>query len=154
MKTGPIALLLYLFYVSASLSLGGELAGDSAEVASTIGTFHYALAHGDSKTAMNLLESDAVVLEGGSLETRAEYEAHHLQEDIQFAQTAHSIRSDIRVEIDGKTAWLTSRSRTNGSFEGKPVNSSGVELAVLTRTAEGWRIRAIHWSSHRITSAK
>lgn len=154
MKTRSIAQLLFLLCASARISLGGELSGESGAVANVIETFHNALSHGDGKTAIGLLTSDAVILESGSLETRAEYEAHHLQEDIQFAQATHSLRSDVRVEIDGKTAWLTSRSRTDGSFEGKPVNSSGVELAILTKTVEGWRIRAIHWSTHRVASGK
>ena len=32
------------------------------------------------------------------------------------------------------------------------LESGGVELMVLTRTAGGWRISAIHWSSRRRTS--
>ncbi len=154
MKPRSIARLVVLLIAGANLSLGEEPAGESGAVARVLETFHSALTRGDGKAAMDLLASDAVILESGSLETRAEYEAHHLPEDIQFAQTTHSLRSDVRVEIDGNTAWLTSRSLTNGSFEGKPVNSSGVELAILTKTAAGWRIRAIHWSSHKITSAR
>ena len=98
---------------------------------------------------MKLLAPDAVILESGFVETRSEYERHHLPEDIRFAQAIPNNRSDVRVQIDGNTAWLTSRSKAEGSFEGKPVNSVGVELVVLTRTSEGWQIRAIHWSSHK-----
>ena len=127
---------------------------ESANVGSTVEAFHNALAHGDGKAAMKLLAPDAVILESGSAETRAEYESHHLPEDIQFAQAVHSNRSDVRVQIDGNTAWLTSRSKTEGSFEGKPVNSVGVELVVLTKTSAGWLIRAIHWSGHKVTKTE
>lgn len=123
---------------------------ESANVGSVVEAFHSALAHGNGKAAMKLLAPDALILESGSAETRAEYESHHLPEDIQFAQKVSSNRSDVQVQIDGNTAWLTSRSKTEGSFEGKPINSGGVELVVLTKTAEGWRIRAIHWSSHKL----
>jgi hypothetical protein len=34
-----------------------------------------------------------------------------------------------------------------GEFRARAVNSVGAELAVLTRAGDGWRIRAIHWSS-------
>jgi len=143
-----------MVFASVSLSLAGEVTGEAGAVAAALEKFHDALAHGDAKAAMALLAPDAVILESGAMETRAEYESHHLPEDVQFAQTVHSTRSDVRVKIDGKTAWLTSLSRTDGSFEGKPVNSSGVELAILTKTIDGWRIRAIHWSNHRASSGK
>ena len=123
---------------------------ESANVGSTVEAFHNALAHGDSKAAMNLLASEAVILESGSAESRADYEREHLPEDINFARTVRSVRSDIRIQIDGNTAWVTSRSKFEGTFEGKPVNSAGVELVVLSKTAEGWRMRAVHWSSHKV----
>ena len=127
---------------------------EEAEVASTVEAFHRALDRGDGTATMNLLASDAVILESGCAQTRAVYEREHLPEDIKFAQTVRSLRSDVHVEIEGKTAWLTSGNRTEGSFEGKPINSNGVELAVLTKTKDGWRIRAIHWSSHRTQKAE
>ena len=123
---------------------------ERASAGSAVEAFHAALVHGDGKAAMKLLAPDAVILESGSAETRAEYESRHLPEDIQFAQAVHSDRSDIRIQIDGNTAWVTSRSKAEGSFEGNPVNSVGVELVVLTKTLEGWLIRAVHWSSHKV----
>jgi ketosteroid isomerase-like protein len=122
---------------------------ESAIVGSTVEAFHNALTHGDGKAAMNLLAPEAVILESGSAESRADYEREHLPEDINFARTVRSVRSDVHVEINGDTAWLTSHSKSEGTFEGKPINSAGVELVVLTKTAEVWRIRAIHWSSHK-----
>ena len=135
---------------AGGFSLGAFAADDAAQVTATLESFHGALAHGDAKAAMNLLAADAVILESGSAETRAEYEREHLPEDIKFAQQVHSTRSNVHVEIDGDTAWLTSHSKAEGTFEGNPVNSNGVELAILTRTPDGWRIRAIHWSSHKV----
>ena len=123
---------------------------ESVKVGSTVEAFHNALAHGDGKAAMNLLAPDAVILESGSAESRADYEREHLPEDINFARTVRSVRSDVHVEINGDTAWLTSHSKSEGTFEGKPVNSVSVELVVLTKTAQGWRMRAIHWSSHKV----
>ena len=139
---------------SVGLSFAGELTGEASAAAGALEKFHGALAHRDAKAAMALLAPNAVILESGAMETRAEYEAHHLPEDIHFAQTVRSTRSDIRVEIDGKIAWLTSRSHAQGSFEGKPVDSADVELALLTKTIDSWRIRAIHWSTHPVSSGK
>lgn len=139
----------YLYIALACICVAFKAtANESTDAAATVEAFHNALAHGDGKAAMNLLAADALILESGSVETRADYESDHLPEDIRFAQAIPDNRSDVRVQIDGNTAWLTSRSRAEGSFEGKPINSVGVELVILTKTPEGWRIRAIHWSSH------
>ena len=153
MKTNTLPLCIVLA-LTMCISAAAAATDDSAAVASAVEAFHTALAHGDAKAAMTLLAADAVILESGSAETRAEYESHHLPEDIAFAQTVHSNRSDVRIQIEGNTAWLTSRSKTEGSFEGKPVNSVGVESVVMTKTAAGWLIRAIHWSSHKAPKAE
>lgn len=100
---------------------------------------------------MKFLAPDATILEGGAIETRAEYESHHLAADMAFAKAVPSTRSEVRVRIEGNTAWLTSASRTEGTFQERPINSRGAELVVLSKTAEGWQIRAIHWSSQKVT---
>lgn len=153
MKTSTLVLRIVVL-LTMCVSAAAATADESVNVASAVEAFHNALAHADGKAAMKLMAPDAVILESGSTETRAEYESHHLPEDIQFAQAVHSNRSDVRVQIDGNTAWLTSRSKTEGSFEGTPVNSVGVELVVLTKAPAGWLIRAIHWSSHKVTKTE
>lgn len=152
MSARPTLMASAVRCLAALLLLGGATAAhadDKQEAARTLDAFHAALAGGDAKAAMNLLAPDAAILESGFAESRADYEAHHLAEDIAFARDVHSVRSEVHVDVEGDAAWVTSHSRTEGSFQGKPVNSRGVELAVLTRNAGGWRIRAIHWSSHK-----
>lgn len=122
-------------------------ASDSADVAATVEAFHRALAEGDSVAALALLAPEAVVLESGGLETRAEYRSHHLPGDIAFARAVASRRGPLRVRIVGDAAWATSTSTTQGEFRGRAINSTGAELMVLVRTPEGWRISAVHWSS-------
>ena len=97
---------------------------------------------------MELLAPDAMILESGSAETRAEYERAHLKEDITFAREVQTNRSVLSIRLEGETAWVISTSRTTGSFRGREINSIGTELMVLTESSQGWRIRAIHWSSH------
>lgn len=126
---------------------------DSAAVVATVEAFHAALAKGDSTAALALLAPDAVVLESGDIETRAEYEAHHLGADIAFTQAVPGRRQVTLVRVEGTVAWVAGTSITEGEFRGRPVNSQGAELMVLSRTSAGWRIRAIHWSSHRRTPA-
>ncbi len=122
-------------------------ASDSAEVAAVVDRYHRALAAADSATALSLLAPDAMILESGGLETRAEYRGHHLPGDIEFARAVRSERGPVRVTVRGDVAWAVSTSTTQGEFRGRQINSAGAELMVLTRTPEGWRISAIHWSS-------
>ena len=98
-------------------------------------------------TALRLLADDAVILESGGRESRAEYRAHHLPADIEFARTVPAERDPLEVVVAGDVAWVSSTSVVRGSFRDRPVNAVGAELMVLTRTTTGWAIRAIHWSS-------
>src|SRR5215211_6274960 len=60
---------------------------DSADVVAAVMKYHAALASGDSAAALTLLTDDVTVLESGSVESRADYRAHHLPADIEFART-------------------------------------------------------------------
>lgn len=121
--------------------------GDSAAVARAVEQYHRALAAGDTAAVLRLLASDAVILESGGVETRAEYVSHHLPGDIAFARAIRGERGQVRVRVSDGTAWATSTSTTVGEYRGRAINAQGAELMVLTREADGWRIRAIHWSS-------
>ena len=44
-------------------------------------------------------------------------------------------------------AWVATRSRLTGEFQGKHVDSDSTETLVMHKTADGWRIAHIHWSS-------
>lgn len=125
------------------------LAQASAEAAveATVRAFHKALVDGDANGALRLLTADAMVLESGVRETREEYAAHHLPEDIAFARAVPMQRGPVQVTVSGDTAWASSTGRLQGTFRSRPVDIAVAELMVLSRTAAGWEIRAIHWSS-------
>jgi ketosteroid isomerase-like protein len=125
---------------------------DSASVAAVVGRYHRALSDGDSAVALSLLANDATILESGDIETRDEYRSHHLPADIEFARAVPSVRGPVRVVVHRDAAWAISTSRTQGSYSGRVIDSQGAELMVLTREGSGWKIRAIHWSSHAIRS--
>lgn len=127
---------------------GPSPTADSTAVARTVERFHQALAAGDSSGALVLLAPDVVIQESGGEETRAEYRAHHLQADIEFARAVRSRQGPIRVRVRGDAAWASSTTTTVGEFRGRAIDSAGAELMVLTRERGGWRIAAIHWSSH------
>ena len=120
---------------------------DSAAVVTMVERYHRAMESADSAAALLLLTSDAVILESGGIETREQYRSHHLQADIAFARAVKSERGPIRVVVRGDVAWAASTSTAHGEFRRRAVNSVGAELMVLTRTPDGWKISAIHWSS-------
>jgi ketosteroid isomerase-like protein len=122
---------------------------DVADVTAVMDAFQAALRSGESAAALRLLADDAVFLESGRIETRAEYAANHLPLDIEFEKTVKSTHKQYRVVVNGNSAWAIGTSDMKGTFEGQPVNIGGAELMVLSREAGGWRIRTIHWSSHR-----
>ncbi|TFG43481.1 MAG: DUF4440 domain-containing protein [Gemmatimonadales bacterium] len=123
---------------------------DSAAIVAAVAAFHAALVAGDSVGALALLAPDAVILESGDLERRADYASHHLGADMAFVRAVPSTRVTTEVFQDGGTAWVASVTTSKGTFRDRPISSQGAELMVLSRTDAGWRIRAIHWSSRRL----
>ena len=140
-------LLISLGLLRPSSRATAQQAADSADVAIVVTRFHQALTRGDSAGALKLLAPDAVILEAGEIESREDYRSHHLKADIAFAGAVPSVASPIRVVVVKDIAWATSTSRVVGTFQNRPVDSQGAELVVLSRAPDGWRIRAIHWSS-------
>ncbi len=145
---------LTIMIVAALAGFGGAAvaspaAPDSAAIAGVTAAFHAALAAGDSTAALALLADDAVVLEGGDRETRADYAAHHLGADVAFAQAMTGTRTVEGVAQVGDAAWVWATSTESGTWHDHAVDAVGAELMVLSREGGDWRIRAIHWSSHK-----
>jgi len=104
-------------------------------------------AAGDAAAAMRLIAPDAVFVESGKIETRAEYEANHLPADIDFERQVKAQRGPLRVTFDGRdTAWVISRAEYD---EGNPEKYINTQLMVLTRDTGEWRIRTISWSTNQ-----
>ena len=146
-KTLSIAVLFILMVVRPAGA--GSIPSGAEAITAAVNGFHDALRRGDSKAALNLLAPDAVILESGSAQTREEYAREHLAEDIAFVKAVPGTRSMLSIKQEGNVAWTTATTQSAGTFNGREVNSAGVELMVLTKTRLGWLIRAIHWSSHR-----
>jgi ketosteroid isomerase-like protein len=129
--------------------LPAQAGGGEAEVIAAAESFYAAMKAGDTAAAMRVVAADAVFLEAGGLETRAEYEANHLPADMEFEKAVTGKRGPWRVVVQGDTAWLNAMTEYLGTFQGKPVNFVGAQLLVMSRTAGVWQIRAAHWSSRR-----
>lgn len=148
--TEYFAVVLAGLLITTGQSFGEPAAtADSAAITSTVEAFHKALAAGKPEKVMSLLQPDALIIEGGVVQTRSEYGSEHLAEDIAFARAVPATSQNIAMRQEGNAAWVTTRFRMVGEFHGKPIDSRTAETAILTRTPAGWRIRAIHWSSQR-----
>lgn len=113
-----------------------------------VDAFHAALDAGDRDAALALLTPDVIVLEeGGAERSREEYAGHHLPADMAFAGATHSDVARRTAVVEGHVAWVMTEGRTTGRFNDRAVDRLTAETMVLTRDADGWRIRHIHWSS-------
>ncbi|MDF0675495.1 MAG: nuclear transport factor 2 family protein [Nitrospira sp.] len=144
--------LLWLVISSCCLSVAGSIFAqqsdpDALAAQAAVRSFHEALRRGDVQAVQELLATDAVILEGGHLESRQEYLRHHLSADIEFAKAVPSKVTKSETTVSGQTAWVHSVTVSQGKFHNRKIKLSGAELVVLTRTASGWEIRAVHWSS-------
>lgn len=117
------------------------------EVRDVVESFGRALASGDSLAALELLHADVVIHESGHAETREEYRSGHLRSDIAFAAAVPRTTVSDHVLLSGDVALYTSEYTAKGRFRSRDIDSVGTETMVLLRTADGWKIRHIHWSS-------
>lgn len=121
-----------------------------ADVVNVMEAFYGAIKKGDPAAAMAQIAPDAMFVESGRLETRAEYEKNHLPLDIDFEKQVDGKRGQWRVTFQDDTAWAIVTTEYDGEFDGGPVNFISAQLAVLSKTDNRWMIRAIHWSSRRL----
>jgi ketosteroid isomerase-like protein len=139
-------------FIITGPSFGEPAALDAATIASTAEDFHKALAAGEPDRVMSLLSPGALIVEGGAVQTRDEYQREHLAEDIAYARAVSSTPRDVVVRQEGDVAWVTSTFRLTGEFHERPVDDLAAETMVLTKIPAGWRIRTVHWSSHKAPS--
>lgn len=124
-------------------------AAPEADIIATLESFYAAMKAGDAPKAMALIAPDAVFVESGRLETRAEYEKNHLPADIDFERQVSGQRGQWQVRTEGDTAWAIATTQFDGTFDGGPVSFTSAQLAVLTLAEGRWVIRSVHWSSRR-----
>ena len=136
------ALLLWLPACSSSATKHSD-----ADVAAVLESFYGAIKRGDAQAAMSVIAPDALFVESGKLETREQYEMNHLPADIDFEKQVTGKRDPLRITFKDDAAWVVATTAYDGKFEGAPVQFVSAQLMVLTRDADAWKIRSIHWSS-------
>src|SRR5687768_18073923 len=125
-------------------------ADDEAAVAAAVKEFQTAMDTGDAATVMRYIADDALMMEGGTIENRMQYETDHLPADLDFAKGMKAKRMPVKQDVRGDVAWVRTSTEFSGTFQEQPLALLGLETMVLTREPEGWRVRALHWSSQRL----
>lgn len=148
LRPGAISLALGGCLLASSLSAQSTRA-DSAAVVNAVEQFHASLTAGDSARAVALLANDVVVLESGAIQTRADYLSHHLGADMKASKGSKATRSVVQVRMAGEAAYVVSKTVSPPTGAEGSTGSEMAELMVLSKTASGWTIRAVHWSSRR-----
>jgi ketosteroid isomerase-like protein len=149
MTSAALRHVVMLAAVLVSLPAYVSAQSRESQVTAVLDSFYGAMKTGDKSAAMRVIAPDAVFVESGSLETRAQYETNHLPADIEFERQVDGKRSPWRVVFHGDAAWVIATTEYQGTFDKSPVNFVSAQLAVLTRDSENWLIRSIHWSSRR-----
>lgn len=123
---------------------------ESVVVVRTVERFHHALSSGDSAAVLDLLAPGVRIVEGGGVESREEYAAHHLGADMAFLGGLEVGESRIHAWVEGDVAWAVTTTDLSETVRDRDVSLRTAELAVLARHPEGWRIVAVHWSSRSL----
>jgi ketosteroid isomerase-like protein len=124
-----------------------DTAAARAQVKLVVEKFGKALATGDSTGALALLHDDVIIYEAGHAETREQYRSGHLRSDIAFSSAVARTTMAEQIVAGRDIALYTSEYTSKGRFRNRDIDSHGTETMVLVRTAGGWQIRHIHWSS-------
>jgi ketosteroid isomerase-like protein len=127
---------------------GSHLSRAAAAAAATVDAFHAALRAGETAKAAALLADDVLVFEAGSAEaSKSIYSAQHLPADAAFAKTAEETVLRRSGQSGGGMAWIASEGLTRTRRGDAVVERLTAESMILRRTAAGWRIVHVHWSS-------
>lgn len=120
---------------------------DNTPVA-TVKALHEALSSGSAEKVEALLDPKVLIMEGGNVErSREEYAAHHLPSDLEFMKSvAHKLERQSGDTV-GDLAWVASEARLTGNRDSKPLDLVSTETLVLRKSAAGWKVVHIHWSS-------
>ncbi len=89
---------------------------------------------------------DVTVFESGHANYGwTDYRNNHLAPELkEFKNTKYAF-SDLKVKVDGKTAWATFKYTISGDADGKSFNGGGLGTAVLEKRDKRWQI--VHWHS-------
>ncbi len=119
------------------------------EVADFLDAFHEALAAGDSVGVVSMFAEEVDIVEGGNVQSRAEYFSGHFRGDAGFLSDLEREGLFFTARNGGNTVVVISTSRLTGMRGDREINMISAETAVLGKRNDGWMILSLHWSSGR-----
>ena len=133
--------------VEASLSMEGMKPGAVPAAETVARAFQAALQRGDREAVLALLAPDVRVSEGGHTQTRDEYAAGHLGDDIAFLKTARITPVSLGSMPMGDTAMVGSESDIQATIKGKPTTLHNREMLKLGKHGDSWKIVSVQWQT-------
>ncbi|MBD8524393.1 nuclear transport factor 2 family protein [Pseudomarimonas arenosa] len=125
-----------------------SVAAEAEDAVAALERFSAALSADDLSAAGAELDPSVLILESGGAErTRDEYLGGHAKHDAEFLKAAHTTLQRRVAQASGDLVWVGSESEIHASRGDKMLMISSTETAVLRKTAQGWKIVHIHWSS-------
>lgn len=141
--------LTYTLVVLAfsSIALFAQQSTEKEMIAKTLNDLETAIVENDSEKAGEILHDDVKILEGGGMETKSQYLSHHFHSDGKFLSAMNREELSQEISVEGNMAWVTSKTKMTGTYSGRDIDLSSLELAVLKKENGMWRVIALHWSS-------
>jgi len=134
---------LWTFAPGAACAQAARIPADAVD------GFHAALKKKDTAGALSYLDRGLVVFEFGATDPTVEaYALQHLAADIDMAAVSDWTLLSRRVGGEGVERWILSTYRVTGTHaDGKPIDQTTLETAIVRRTGEQFRIVHLHWST-------
>ncbi len=132
-----------------------NIAPAAADAVAAVERFSSALSAGDLDKATAELDPAVLILESGGVErSRAEYLAGHAKSDADFLKAAQVTLTHRSAHAAGEFAWVASESNIHAVKGKEMLMVVSTETMVLRKSALGWKIVHIHWSSRRANGDK
>ena len=138
--------------VAASLALAGTAWAQTARLpADAVDGFRAALKRKDTGGALSYLDRSLVVFEFGVADPTVEaYALSHLPGDIDMAAVSDWNLQARRIGGSGDERWVLSTYHVTGKLpDGKPIDQTMLETAIVRKVGESFRIVHLHWSSDK-----
>lgn len=143
-----IGFFIIIFIVFDWFSTTFAQTNEVKEVAEVMKAEAAAVEKGDINTLDKLWANtaDVTVFESGHANYGwDDYRNHHLAPELkEFKNTKYAF-TDLKVKVDGKTAWTTFKYTLSADFKERKVESGGLGTAILEKREGKWRI--VHWHS-------
>ena len=146
-----VALVLAVIIAIVGFNFYGSVSGQTNEVKAVTDVLTreaQAVEKGDLVALEKLWANteDVTVFESGHANYGwNDYRNNHLAPELkEFKNTKYSF-SDLKVKVDGKTAWATFKYTLSAEIEARKIESGGLATAILEKREGKWRI--VHWHS-------